>query len=76
MLWVALSYCVKLLNTTVVHKFFLCKESMHFTVTYLMIGHETVIQSTAIVLIKCFHFPTVITKFIYFLQVGFVFMML
>lgn len=73
MLWVALSYCVKLLNTTVVHKFFLCKESMHFTVTYLMIGNETVIQSTAIVLIKCFHFPYSYYKVYLFSTGGFCF---
>lgn len=76
MLWVALSYCVKLLNTTVVHKFFLCKESMHFTVTYLMIGHETVYSQLPSFLLSAFTFPTVITQCIYFLQVGFVFMML
>lgn len=73
MLGMALFYCVKLLNTTVVHKFFLCKESMHFTVTYPMIGNETVIHSTAIIVIKCFHFPYSYYKVYLFSTDGFCF---
>lgn len=46
---------------------------MHFTVTYLMIGNETVIQSTAIVLIKCFHFPYSYYKVYLFSTGGFCF---